>query len=239
MSDLQTFTGIAILVSGFLSLQCGSDADAPPPISAYHWDKLVELAWFSTLTHLAALSVLRSHFIPHRRTRLVRFLLSFVLLVLLLTAMGPAVFFNWREQHAPGPFGAANAYSPAICFYDLQYARSQLERDSAVYGTSAFQGTVFSAVLLLLSFLSRTVKLFRHLSRYFNTSFRRPIGNFARRAASWVLGLTRPSGSQGARSYLWTHFCLRPVTAFFLTARVVADLFASLLLEVRENLYVR
>ncbi|EJT80594.1 hypothetical protein GGTG_00589 [Gaeumannomyces tritici R3-111a-1] len=183
VSDLQTFTGIAILTSGSLSLQCGSDADAPPPISAY--------------------------------------------------PMAPTFFFTWRgENDVPGRNSGVNPYSPAICFLGLRYALSHFSQGYSLYTSSTFLGTVFSAGLLLFSFMSRTVKLFRPLSHFFNTSLRRLIGDVARRAASRVLTWTQPSNSQGASFYLWKHFCLRSVTALFLASRVIANLFASLLFEV-------
>lgn len=53
MSDFQLITGLAILISGFTQLQTG--------ISAYHWQRLVQLAWFSSVTHLCCLTALRDY----------------------------------------------------------------------------------------------------------------------------------------------------------------------------------
>lgn len=50
-SDQQVVTGIALLASGYAQLSSG--------ISNYHWQMLVYLAWFSSLTHLSTLTVLR------------------------------------------------------------------------------------------------------------------------------------------------------------------------------------
>ncbi|KAM7215095.1 hypothetical protein V8F06_009549, partial [Rhypophila decipiens] len=52
MSDIQIFTGLSILISAFANLQCG--------ISCYHWQVMVYLSWFSALTHLSCLTVLRN-----------------------------------------------------------------------------------------------------------------------------------------------------------------------------------
>lgn len=53
MSDLQILTGISILISGYAQLECG--------LSCYHWQVLVYLAWFSSLTHLSCLTLLRNY----------------------------------------------------------------------------------------------------------------------------------------------------------------------------------
>ena len=49
-SDQQAATGIALLASGYAQLSSS--------ISNYHWQMLVYLAWFSSLTHLTTLTVL-------------------------------------------------------------------------------------------------------------------------------------------------------------------------------------
>ena len=53
-TDSQIITGIAILLAGYCQLACG--------ISVYHWQVVVNLAWFSSLTHVASLAVLRKYF---------------------------------------------------------------------------------------------------------------------------------------------------------------------------------
>ncbi|KAL8350250.1 hypothetical protein RB598_005529 [Gaeumannomyces tritici] len=132
-SDTQLLTGIAILTSGFLSLGCGSG----PNISAYHWQMVVHLAWFAMATHLASLSVLRSYLRRHPHRRLFRFLLTLLLLVLLLVAAVPTVFFNWRERYFEATSGreemeftlsAANASSPAVCFFNIGPSRSKFSQ---------------------------------------------------------------------------------------------------------------
>lgn len=168
-SDVQLLTGIAILVSGFLSLGYGPG----PTISAYHWQMVVHLAWFAMATHLASLSVLRIHLRHHPRKRLLRFLLTLLLLVLLLVAMIPTVFFNWKERYflkgqeyreLPGlTLSAANASSPAVCFfhiglslsrfdhirayYELKYPNATIERNP-INGTQGISSVPFSAPLL-------------------------------------------------------------------------------------------
>ena len=51
LSDQQLVTGIALLASGYSQLSYG--------LSSYHWQLIVYLAWFSSLTHLTTLTALR------------------------------------------------------------------------------------------------------------------------------------------------------------------------------------
>lgn len=53
LCDVQVVTGLGILISGFVLLRCGLDA--------IHSQIAVFLAWFSTVTHLSGLEVLRTH----------------------------------------------------------------------------------------------------------------------------------------------------------------------------------
>ena len=53
-SDMQVITGMAILLCGYTQLRNG--------LSSYHWEIIVSLAWFSSLTHLATLTSLRDYF---------------------------------------------------------------------------------------------------------------------------------------------------------------------------------
>ena len=75
MSDLQIVTGFAVLISGFAQLPCG--------LSTYYWLLIVQLAWFSSLTHLSCLTLLRHHLYA-RRTELTWRLLAMGAMALLL-----------------------------------------------------------------------------------------------------------------------------------------------------------
>ena len=54
LSDQQLVTGIALLASAYSQLSCG--------LSSYHWQLIVYLAWFSSLTHLTTMTALRQYF---------------------------------------------------------------------------------------------------------------------------------------------------------------------------------
>ncbi|KAF6826262.1 hypothetical protein CMUS01_09504 [Colletotrichum musicola] len=57
MSDIQIITGLAILISAFHGLERS--------LSGYHWQIIIYTAWFSAVTHLAALTHLRNFYANH------------------------------------------------------------------------------------------------------------------------------------------------------------------------------
>ncbi|EJT78450.1 hypothetical protein GGTG_03550 [Gaeumannomyces tritici R3-111a-1] len=255
MSDVQLLTGLAVLVSGFFSLQCGSPNG--PPISAYHWQMVVNLAWFSIIVHLASLSVLHTHLRRSPRMRLLRFTLSLLLLVLLLVAIGPTAFFNWRGPWINSKIGAAgfvydpntsfsvsaaNMSSSAICYFDFSYGFSKFNQISSELSikfseTLAAQEVILSMTLLVSVFATRTVKLFKPLSSAFNSSLRRFASKALRSVFTTLLRSTFPSKSTPIRLQLWRSLFLWPCVAVFYWARILADALTSQLFEVVAILF--
>lgn len=89
MCDIQLFNGFGILVAGFISMGC--------ELQAYYWQLIVYLAWFSSVTHLSGLTVLR-HYLGQRPTETyIRYALMMALVTLMI-AIVPAGFFNWSEM---------------------------------------------------------------------------------------------------------------------------------------------
>jgi arginine exporter protein ArgO len=91
MSDLQIVTGLSILISGFSQLHCG--------LSTYHWQVLVYLAWFSSLTHLCCLTFLRNYLFNHPGQRLWRLVSMFVIVLMLVVALVPTGYFDWFHSY--------------------------------------------------------------------------------------------------------------------------------------------
>ncbi|KAL8366421.1 hypothetical protein RB595_004954 [Gaeumannomyces hyphopodioides] len=253
MSDLQAITGIAILISGFVSLDC-----TPGGISAYHWAMVVGLSRLSTVTHLAALSVLRSYLRQRRWARILRFALTATLLVLQIAAMVPTVFFNWKDRSSVSydtrgqslyfSVSAANLSSPAICFFDVSYGRFEFERVKGIWTakkdndagkvrfeiTSAMQGMVISATLLVLSFCTRTLKLFKPVSVKFRCIWRWIARGKPRIWTAAFLRRTYPKSSNPNSALVrwWTVLVLHPCLALILVTRITTDLTTSLLFEI-------
>jgi hypothetical protein len=125
LSDLQIFTGIAIIMSGFLSL-CPSDNE-PNGLPAYYWQVLVHLAWLSIITQQGALLFTGKYFREHRWQRNFRLVLMAVLLVLLLAAMIPTAFFNWYSKKFPITITILDIDPPKTAFTYYSLARSAAE----------------------------------------------------------------------------------------------------------------
>ncbi|KAH6984474.1 hypothetical protein BKA56DRAFT_315841 [Ilyonectria sp. MPI-CAGE-AT-0026] len=146
-ADIQIFTGIVILVSGLTTLQCR--------LSEYHWQILVHLAWFASITHLAALTFLRHYLHNHPTEKTWRLVAMLIMLVLLVSAIIPTSHFKWSNSgdyswdESSTLFDAASNY--AVCSY-------RLEVDS---DTFAFQSMLISILLLIYGYLIRLAKMRR------------------------------------------------------------------------------
>jgi hypothetical protein len=93
-SDQQLVTGIGMLVSGYTQLHCS--------LSLYHWQIVVYLAWFSSLTHLTTLTALRNFFRDQRTLAYWRVFFIGCLIVLLATSLIPTGYIStpsgqWAE----------------------------------------------------------------------------------------------------------------------------------------------
>ncbi|KAJ4006435.1 hypothetical protein NW766_010522 [Fusarium irregulare] len=147
MCDLQFVTGLGILISGFIDLRKG--------ISAYHFILVTHLAWFSNLTHICGLTVLRKYFHTRPMEKLIRMICMTVLALMLLVAIVPTLSFNWAH---PDEGTARLAGTDAVCFYDPfrssdWHKRSEHDRGDFIDST-AYQSGIMSIVLLVLSFVS-------------------------------------------------------------------------------------
>lgn len=146
-ADIQIFTGIAILVSGYTTLQCR--------LSEYHWQILVHLAWFASITHLAALTFLRHYLHNHPTEKTWRVVAMLIMLVLLVTAIIPTSQFRWandQDYYWDEKYGLVDTTSNyAVCSY-------RLEVDSNNF---AFHSMLISILLLIYGYLIRLAKMRR------------------------------------------------------------------------------
>jgi hypothetical protein len=141
-SDQQIVTGISIVVGGLSQLQWG--------ISSYHWQAVVNLAWFSTVTHLITLTVLRDQKPSDVHLKSLRAAGMGVLMVLLLCAMGPVGYLTNGE--IPEAFPAWCLYHPSLTWDDLNGTRLQKTYNS-IY-------ICLANGLIVFSFATRVVLLF-------------------------------------------------------------------------------
>ena len=183
ISDLQLITSLAILISGYVQLLRG--------VSLYLWDTIVELAWFSALTHLATLTSLR-HFFRSRPTMATgRVVLMGLILVLLSVACVPTGFLPGQAYDPPNS-GQENMpryrmYDyfrsvPALCLYStssttdvftgfsLAVAGNEDSYSAANWLNAGIVG--LSIGFLVIAYITRVIRIYLPLSRNFEKWFR-------------------------------------------------------------------
>ncbi|KAK7962928.1 uncharacterized protein PG986_003753 [Apiospora aurea] len=138
LSDLQLFTGPSLLIC-FSIAQDG--------MLGYHWKTITRLSWFSTITHLAALSIW--HRQPHNLTfkQVLRLILMTCLAIMLLAALMVTADSGFRDDYyavcymrVPRPrFNIAN---PDVIFSRILLSSNfviQCSRPYSLTATSPFQ----------------------------------------------------------------------------------------------------
>ena len=220
MSDLQIVTGLSILISGFTQLSCG--------LSAYHWQIVVYLAWFSSLTHLCCLTFLRNYLYNHPGQRLWRLASMFIIIIMLVVALFPTGYFNWNGDFYATPTPPS---SYAICFYGRKPPRSSASSGSIV--PNSYISMIISSLLLLLCFLTRVIRLHERLSIDFVQRLRAYLSATARRGLRWIYGKCRVHHET---RILLRFLIYRPLLAGFLMLRVLLDVYSSMFMEVRNQI---
>lgn len=210
MSDLQIVTGLSLLVSGLTQLRCG--------LSAYHWLFITYLAWFSTLTHLACLTLLR-HYLstrsPERGWRL--FAMGFQALLLMI---GICFTGNWTwavEDDRLEENHTSSIEDYAICSLHV-IPRKEI----------SFASMVFSELLIALAFFARVVKLYKILSVGIFGRARLFLSLHARKLLRAVYNWC----TTGPFQLLKRTIVFYPLLAGFLELRFFLECWTSMLLEV-------
>ena len=165
LGDTQVVTSIAIVLSGYVQL--------PRGLSTYHWEMVVDLAWFSALTHLTALTSLR-HFFQQRPTMAFwRVLLMGITLVLLASALQPTGYvpqFDMEEIADTTKMLPDLIPSPAICLFSGN-RRAELAKTLSSPANDDFSPLdnlqlsfnttliIISLLYLITSYITRSIRL--------------------------------------------------------------------------------
>jgi hypothetical protein len=209
MSDLQIVTGVSILISVFVHLKCG--------LTTYYWLVIVYLAWFSSLTHLSCLTLVRHHLYSRGSEREWRLLAMGVLAMLLVVGFGFTGNYSWAfdEDRVYEWFPHMNDY--AACYLRVSLTTGM-----------AFISMIVSVFLIVVGFTSRVVKLHRSLYVGVICRGRDFLSSHARRGLrggfKWC--------SIGSPRNLKRTLCYYPLLAAFLELRLLLDYWSSALLEV-------
>jgi hypothetical protein len=225
MCDVQFVTGLGILISGFIDLRKG--------ISAYHFYLITHVAWFSNLTHICGLTVLRKYLHSHPTEKVIRLCSMAALAILLLIAMGPTLFFNWAHIDTEG--SASLPGTDAICFYNPSrstnwYYLSNSD-GSGLANSTAFQSGLMSIILLFLNFASRMIKFQKSLSDNLK-ALRRLLSGYLVKCIRLLE--RRRSQTMGLRSLFNRRLMLYNLLALRLVLRLYCDLLVSNLSDVSQ-----
>ena len=214
-SDQQLVTGIAILASGCSQLRYG--------ISSYHWQMIVYLAWFSSLTHLTTLTVLSQYFRTNPTIRLWRFILMFLMLVTLGVALVPTGDSWWMG----GSRGGNDTLGiPASCYFKRLVARKPGERFEV--DTIQTSSMIISVTFLFWGYLTKLSEVFPEATAVIRLWARTKPGRIIKAA---VQDSIERAGRKGASGY-WRFKHLFLETVYVLVGASF-EVYDSILWEVR------
>ncbi|KAK5996515.1 hypothetical protein PT974_01850 [Cladobotryum mycophilum] len=209
MSDIQILTGLSILLSGYANLKCG--------LSAYHWQVLVDIAWFANLTHLSCLTFLRNYLYNKPGEKAWRLFAMGLVAVLLVVAMFPTNDFLWMNPTKTNTEQQPSDY--AICSFHRI-------REPDIDLLSSF---VTSFLLIVLGFFSRVVKLHKILSVSIFGRARAAVSTWMRR---WILKGYKKLHIGDSTTSLRRAIIYQPLFALFLLVRLALDFWTSMFIEV-------
>ncbi|CAG7919466.1 unnamed protein product [Penicillium olsonii] len=203
MGDFQLITGFSILISGAVQLNCG--------LTVYEWQIIVYLAWFSCLTHLSCLMVLRSYLYVHTIGRTWRLIAMGVLAVMMIVGLLPTANYGNLFTSRPRPSDYA------MCYLRIRHSPG-----------IALLSMIASALTIAIGFISRVMKLHKVISVTLWGRFRIQASHRSRDILRAVYKWCTASGPN-----LGLRFALvyRPLLAVFLVARFSLTTWFSMFVE--------
>ena len=214
-SDQQAATGIALLSSGFAQLSSGIDS--------YHWQILVYLVWFSSLTHLTTLTVLRQYFLHNPAARLGRAVLMLITVTMLGAALLPTgnnIWFYGNVYHA-GPLAAA----PAICYFQRLGSSKSFE-----IGSPGGISMIISIAVLASGYLTRMIQLSNHATAVSHRWLKEKPRNFLQKLLDHAAQRSSNHAS-GSYSVYWKVDNLI-LEILFVWLKALLDIYSSMIWEV-------
>ncbi|KAF2714203.1 ArfGap-domain-containing protein [Pleomassaria siparia CBS 279.74] len=208
LSDTQLITGLAILISGYSQLGCG--------ITAYHWQIMICIAWFSSFTFLSAMTFLIGYFQTNSSLRIIRVGFMAILASLLITALLPTGSKNWLDLTGQG--GSFYPSLGALCYF------RQLSLKDFSNGGPQILSMIFSVLVVGTSYILSGIRLFDPTSELTRQHLRNWPGSYLK---SLLFFLERRS----RRNMVWT-IPYSITFGGFAAARAFYDLAASMLMEI-------
>ena len=209
-SDLELITGIAILASAFPQLYTN--------IPTYYWQLVVYLAWFSTHTHLATLTILRRYLRDHPVLRTCRVAVMLGNAFMLAFALLPTGDRYWMADDHGHFIGGV----PAVC----HFRRLTHASNFTVFKTSGFTMLV-SLLVLFFGYLSRLMKLSVRASAFMKRWTRTKPGEMLRELLNKTYRrINRP------RAFFWWHLQYVFLEICLVLGCATLDAYGSMLWEV-------
>lgn len=234
MADIQIITGFAILISAYASLHCG--------LQAYHWQIIVYLVWFSSLTHLAALTTVRQQLNYWRGMRFWRLFAMFLMAVMLIVALIPTANIDWvffEDSSDVDPAWKSSNY--VACLLPLRISdQDPIDPGSTEQDPTSYYCTIMSTMLISTSFLTRVIRLYPHLSersKQLKAFLSQKTVQSLRSLHVWSSDLLKHTDTRAKRHHKAFASLVRsgiyyPACAWYLLLRASVDIFTSLLWEV-------
>ncbi len=212
-SDQQSITGIAILVSGYSQLA------SCQPMTVYNWQIMVDLAWFSSITHLTTLTCLRNYFQQRPALRIWRLFCMTINAAILAIALGSP---GWEN---------VSPTLPALCLYRLKDVISVITflNSEAVPVYNSFYIAI-TATFLVSSYLARVIQLYPKAQASFRDLFRNRLSTIYNQWLNNVRG--RALRSSGRPVSICVVVTYRILLSQYYVTKAVVDLYTSMLWEV-------
>ena len=179
IGDTQVVTSVAILLSGYIQLPCS--------LSTYHWEIIVDLAWFSALTHLATLTTLRYYLRRRPAMAVWRVFVMGITLILLSSALHPT-------GYVPQNYNVGYEYvltsqdlehflsSPALCLMNAHRRAQLTDNLSSASNVTHTESKVdlpfnkksvsISLVFIVINYVTRVIRLSRSAAEKTNSWLR-------------------------------------------------------------------
>jgi hypothetical protein len=212
MSDLQLLTGLAIMISGFAQLRSG--------LSTYHWQRIVNTAWFICITHLCCLTFLRDHLLHNRVKQIWRVPGMVVLTTMVIYGLITTARYDSSDL---GVWSSSiDASEPAICYLN----------PSSDDWAGMDVRIVISIVFLGFGMMNRIRRLY-HAPNLIIAKARKGISHKSRRFLMYFYG---QGSADSIIACLAAVLVYRPLLALFLTIRLLMDGLSSMAFEVSGSL---
>ena len=203
LSDAQIVSGIAIMISGYYAVTRG--------LSGYHWKMVTRIAWFSTITHLAALSCLRTYLHENPVKRGLRLFFMGSLSIMLITATMAQADVNFQDSR------------PAICFLQVPRSRQDI----------ADPDVIFSVVLLIYNIILRALKLHQKAAEGASRFFRSIVATVVKPTARFLIFMLKKI-PVGRLQLLFYMVIVQPYVVSLMLAETYVLMYTSAVSEVRH-----